>query len=92
MSPQSSVPWSDEPELAGLIRMGRNAFSETECLRAERHLLEALEGGAKYPDIHYTLGLIDHQRGKYRRAVERFGQAVSLNPDYTKRCFPSPSR
>ena len=71
-------------ELAGLIRMGKNAFSEADCLRAERHLLEALEGGAKYPDIHYTLGLIDHQRGNYRRAVERFGQAVSLNPDYTE--------
>jgi tetratricopeptide (TPR) repeat protein len=71
-------------ELAGLIRMGKNAFSEADCLRAERYLLEALEGGANYPDIHYTLGLIDHQRGNYRRAVERFGQAVSLNPDYTE--------
>ena len=71
-------------ELAALIRMGKNAFSEADCLRAERHLLGALEDGAKYPDIHYTLGLIDHQRGKYRRAVERFGQAVSLNPDYAE--------
>jgi Flp pilus assembly protein TadD len=64
--------------------MGKNAFSDAECLRAERYLLDALAGGAKYPDIHYTLGLIDHQRGNYRRAVERFGQAVSLNPDYTE--------
>jgi len=71
-------------ELAGLIRMGKNAYSEAECLRAERHLLEALAGGSIYPDIHYTLGLIDHQRGNYRQAVERFGQAVSLNPDYTE--------
>ena len=61
-------------ELAGLIRMGKNAFSEADCLRAERHLLEALESGAKYPDIHYALGLIDHQRGNYRRAVERLGR------------------
>jgi tetratricopeptide (TPR) repeat protein len=71
-------------ELAGLIRMGKTAFSEAECLRAERHLLDALAGGAKYPDIHYTLGLIDHQRGNYRKAVERFEQAVALNPDYTE--------
>ena len=71
-------------ELAALIRMGKNAFSEADCLRAERHLRDALAGGAKYPDIHYTLGLIDHQRGNYRRAVEQFGQAVSLNPDYTE--------
>lgn len=71
-------------ELAGLIRMGKNATSEADCLRAERHLLEALADGADYPDIHYTLGLIDHQRGNYRRAIERFGQAVSLNPGYTE--------
>ena len=71
-------------ELAAMIRMGRNAFSEADCLRAERHLLDALGDGAKYPDIHYTLGLIEHQRGNYRRAVERFGEAVSLNPDYTE--------
>ncbi|MGE5283793.1 MAG: tetratricopeptide repeat protein [Actinomycetota bacterium] len=71
-------------ELAGLIRMGKNAFSEAECLRAERYLLEALEAGATYPDILYTLGLIDHQLGNYRRAAERFSQAVSLNPDYTE--------
>ena len=71
-------------ELAGLIRMGKNAVSEADCIRAERQLLEALAGGAQYPDIHYTLGLIDHQRGNFRRAVERFGQAISLNPDYTE--------
>jgi tetratricopeptide (TPR) repeat protein len=71
-------------ELAGLIRLGKSAFSESDCMRAERYLLEALDGGADYPDIYYTLGLIDHQRGNYRRAVERFGQAVSLNPGYTE--------
>src|SRR3989339_93658 len=69
-------------ELAGLIRMGKNAYSEADCVRAERHLLDALAGGAKYPDIHYTLGLIDHQRGNYRRAAEQFGQAGFLKPDY----------
>ncbi len=71
-------------ELAGLIRMGKNAFSEADCARSERQLLDALAAGATYPDIHYALGLIDHQRGRYRQAVERFGQAVALNPDYTE--------
>lgn len=74
-------------ELAALIRMGRNAFSETDRLRAERYLLDALAGGAKYPDIHYTLGLIDHQRGNYPKAIEHFGRAISINPDYTEALF-----
>lgn len=71
-------------ELAALIRMGKSAFTEADYRRAERHLQEALAGGADYPDIHYTLGLIEHQRGNYRQAVERFGKAVALNPDYTE--------
>ncbi len=71
-------------KLAGLIRMGKNAFTKMDYPRAERHLKEALDGGADYPDIHYTLGLIDHQRGNYRQAVERFEKAVTLHPEYTE--------
>jgi tetratricopeptide (TPR) repeat protein len=71
-------------KLAGLIRMGKSAFMKMDYPRAERHLREALEGGADYPDIHYTLGLIDHQRGNYRQAVDRFEKAVSLHPEYTE--------
>jgi tetratricopeptide (TPR) repeat protein len=71
-------------KLAGLIRMGKNAFAKMDYPRAERHLKEALEGGAEYPDIHYTLGLIDHQRGNYRQAVERFEKAIALHPEYTE--------
>lgn len=71
-------------KLAGLIRMGKNAFAKMDYPRAERHLKEALEGGAEYPDVQYTLGLIDHQKGNYRQAVERFEKAVSLHPEYTE--------
>ena len=69
---------------AGQIRMGKAAFMKMDLPRAERHLREALDGGAEYPDIHYTLGLIEHQRGSYRQAVERFEKAVSLHPEYTE--------
>jgi tetratricopeptide (TPR) repeat protein len=71
-------------ELAALVRMGKNAFGEEDCRRAERHLRDALASGVQYPDIHYALGLIEHQRGNYRTAVERFGKAVELNPGYTE--------
>ncbi|MBP2668300.1 MAG: Tetratricopeptide repeat protein [Deltaproteobacteria bacterium] len=71
-------------ELAALIRMGKSAYGEMDFLRAERLLREAVAGGAKYADIYYTLGLIEHQRGNFRLAVERFGEAVAANPDYTE--------
>jgi len=71
-------------ELALLIRMGKSAYGEMDYLRAERMLREAIAGGAKYPDIYYTLGLIEHQRGNFRQAVELFDQAVAANPDYTE--------
>jgi len=71
-------------KLAGSIRMGKNAFMKADYPRAERHLKDALEGGAEYPDIHYTLGLIEHQKGNYRQAVDRFEKAIALHPDYTE--------
>ncbi len=71
-------------ELAALIRLGKSAYGEMDFLRAERHLREAVEGGAKYADIYYTLGLIEHQRGNFRQAVEQFRQAVAANPDYAE--------
>lgn len=71
-------------ELAALIRMGKSAYGEMDFHRAERFLREAIAGGARYADIYYTLGLIEHQRGNYRQAVEQFEQAVAANPDYTE--------
>jgi len=71
-------------ELRSLVRIGKNAFGRMDYDRAELHLREALEGGADYPDVHYTLGLIDHQRGNYRQAVEHFAKAISIHPDYTE--------
>ena len=64
--------------------MGKAALAKTDYQRAERHLMEALEKGAEYPDIYYTLGLIEHQKGDYHQAVERFEKAISLHPEYTE--------
>jgi tetratricopeptide (TPR) repeat protein len=71
-------------ELRELVRLGKGAFAKMDYERAERHLREALAGGAEYPDIHYTLGLIDHQRGNYRQALDHFAKAVSIHPEYTE--------
>ena len=71
-------------QAAELIRTGMTAFAKADFPKAERSLKEALEKGAEYPDIHYNLGLIEHQKGNYRQAIERFEKAISLHPEYAE--------
>ena len=47
-------------DLSILITIGKRAYAEKDFRRAETLLREAMAGGANYPDIHYTLGLIYH--------------------------------
>jgi tetratricopeptide (TPR) repeat protein len=67
-----------------LVTLGKRAFAEKDFPRAEKVLREAIEGGADFPDLHYYLGLICHQRGKFHQAVEHFDKAVALNPSYAE--------
>jgi tetratricopeptide (TPR) repeat protein len=71
-------------ELSILIATGKRAYAEKDFRRAETILREAMEGGADYPDIHYTLGLIYHYWGKLEKAVQEFEKSLSLNPLYTE--------
>lgn len=71
-------------DLSILITIGKRAYAEKDFQRAEKMLREAMAGGANYPDIHYTLGLIYHQWGKLEDAVREFERGISLNPDYTE--------
>ena len=52
-------------DLAALITLGKQAYAEKDYRRAETLLREAMAGGANYPDIHYTLGIMS-PRGKAR--------------------------
>ncbi len=71
-------------DLSILITIGKRAYAEKDFRRAEKMLREAMAGGAIYPDIHYTLGLIYHQWGKLEEAVREFESSTSLNPEYTE--------
>jgi tetratricopeptide (TPR) repeat protein len=71
-------------DLSTLITVGKRAFEEKDFFRSERVLREAIEGGANYADLHYTLGLIYHQWGKLHHAVDYFEKAIGLNPAYTE--------
>ena len=71
-------------DLSTLITIGKRAFEEKDFFRAEKLLREALGGGANFPDIYHTLGLIYHQWGKLHQAVEHFEKAIELNPAYVE--------
>jgi tetratricopeptide (TPR) repeat protein len=71
-------------DLSVLITIGKRAYAEKDLRQAEKTLREAMAGGANYPDIHYTLGLIYHQWGKLEEAVREFENSISLNPEYTE--------
>jgi tetratricopeptide (TPR) repeat protein len=71
-------------DLSTLITIGKRAFAEKDFRRAEAILREAMAGGADFPDIHYTLGLIYHHWGKLEEAVREFESSLVLNPVYTE--------
>jgi tetratricopeptide (TPR) repeat protein len=71
-------------ELSALVTIGKRAFEENDLSRAERLLGEAIEAGANYADIHYTMGLIYHKWDKLDRAVEHFHKSIAINPGYTE--------
>lgn len=71
-------------ELSTLITAGKRAFQENDLNQAETILREAIESGASYPDIHYTLGLIYHKWERYGEAVEHLRKSVALHPGYTE--------
>lgn len=71
-------------DLTKLIFVGKRAFGEKDFRRAEKLLREAIDGGANYADLHYTLGLIYHQWGKLEEAAKYFEKSISVNPQYTE--------
>ena len=71
-------------DLAALITLGKKAYAEKDFQRAETLLREAMAGGANYPDIHYTLGIICHHGGKLEEAAREFTRSIAQNPGYTE--------
>lgn len=67
-----------------LVTLGKKAFEEKDYERSKALLTEAVEGGAAYPDVLYTLGLTCHFLGEISRAIEYFREALEINPEYVE--------
>ncbi|NIO16792.1 MAG: tetratricopeptide repeat protein [Deltaproteobacteria bacterium] len=67
-----------------LVTLGKKTFEEKDYEAAERILINAIDKGAKYPDVYYTLGLTCHSLGEINRAIHYFREALKLNAEYVE--------
>lgn len=67
-----------------LVAMGKKTFGEKDYKSAEKILQNAIEKGAKYPDVYFTLGLTYHSLGEISRAIHFFREALKLNETYVE--------
>ena len=67
-----------------LYALGTEAFDRGDYERAERLLEAFLDGGPAFADVLNRLGLAAHHRGDFPKALERFSQALGLNPRYNE--------
>ncbi len=70
--------------LATLISVGKRAYRENDLVQAERRLVEAVEAGADFADIHYLLGTIYHHWGSTEKAISHFERSATVNPNYSE--------
>lgn len=67
-----------------LYVLGTDAFERGDYERAERLLGQFLATGAPFADVLNRLGLAAHYRSDFKTALDRFGEALALNPAYNE--------
>jgi len=65
-----------------LIENGKRAFENNDLKQARTCLEAVVKGGRRYADLLNLLGVIYHQEGQFNKALEAFGEALKINPDY----------
>lgn len=74
---QNSPPSRDSRIAAGV-----EALKSDDLETAEKVFSQILRQGGKLPLVFHDLGVIAQRRGDHKQAVERFRQAIALEPDY----------
>lgn len=70
------------PQLEQQIATGVEALKSGDLDTAQKIFSAALEQGVKHPLVFHNLGVIAQQRQDHKSAVERFRQAIQLQPSY----------
>ena len=63
-------------------RLGRLLFSLGDFSGAEHHLKMAMEYGSQAPEVHYQLGRLAEETGRFGEAQDHFAAALSQDPAY----------
>ena len=70
------------PALETQVAPGIEALKSGDIDTAERIFSSALRSGAKHPLVYHNLGVIAQMRNRHWEAVQRFREALALQPDY----------
>jgi len=67
-----------------LYNKANEAFRDGAWNEAEKLLNEVAAQKPFYADVYHKLGVINHQNGNLKKAIEHFEKALTINPNYTE--------
>jgi len=70
------------PSLEAQVAPGIEALKSGDLDSAEKVFSSALRQGIKHPLVYHNLGVIAQMRGKHLEAVQKFREALALQPTY----------
>ncbi len=70
------------PSLETQVAPGIEALKSGDLDTAEKVFSSALRHGTKHPLVYHNLGVIAQMRNRHLEAVQRFREALALQPDY----------
>lgn len=73
-----------DEKLKQAIALGREHYEKREYEKADRYLLQVVQGPHRFADIHNMRGVILHDRGELEAARDSFKRAIEINPAYTE--------
>src|SRR5256884_6241871 len=79
---QCSAQEIPPPSLEIQVAPGIEALKSGDLDTAERIFSSALRHGAKHPLVYHNLGVIAQMRNRHLEAVQRFREALALQPAY----------
>ena len=64
-------------------KLMREYFIAGEYDKAEPRIISSLRSNARQPELMHMLATIYYDKGKFKKSIKTFKQALSIDPDYT---------
>ena len=89
---QCSAQEIPPPSLEIQVAPGIEALKSGDLDTAEKVFSSALRQGVKHPLVYHNLGVIAQMRGRHLEAVQKFREALALQPAYGPSRLPAGTR